>query len=172
MNEVWKDIAGFEGQYKVSNKGRVWSEKSQKYLKVKKTNSGYLQVRLRDKQTNKMVYVHRLVGIAFCPNPKGLKEINHLDENKENNAATNIQWCTHLENTRYGTRNIRVSMKKTNNILVSFPVDQYTKDGKFVRSYPSIAEAARQTGILCGEISRATRGVYRTYKGYIWKCKN
>ena len=56
------------------------------------------------------MYIHRLVGAAFCSNPKGLNEINHLDENKENNIATNLQWCTHLENTMYGTRNIRVTI--------------------------------------------------------------
>ena len=172
MKEEWKDVVGFVGQYKVSNKGKVLSLKSNLILKPRKTKNGYLQVRLRDKETSQMRYVHRLVGSAFCPNPKGLNEINHLDENKENNVATNLQWCTHLENTRYGTRNIRVSIKKTNNVLVSFPVEQYTKDGKLINTYPSIAEASRQTGILVGEISRATRGIYKTYRGYIWKCKN
>lgn len=169
--EVWKDVAGYEGKYKVSDQGRVLSLKSNLILKQRKTKNGYLQVHLRNKKISRTMYVHRLVGAAFCSNPKGLNEINHLDENKENNIATNLQWCTHLENLMYGTRNIRVSIKKKNNVLVSFHVEQYTKDGRFIKSYPSMAEASRQTGFLVGEISRATRGIYKTYKGFVWERK-
>lgn len=167
--EEWKPIQGFNSEYRISNMGRVFSVKSNKFLKLKKLPNGYLQVHLRSKKISKCLYVHRLVAAHFCENPFCLKEVNHLDENKENNTSSNLCWCTHLDNTRYGTRNIRVSMKKKNNPKVSFRVAQYDKMMNIINTYPSMAEAARQTGFLCGEISRACKGLYKTYKGFIWK---
>lgn len=107
--EVWRIIPGYEGRYEVSNKGNVRSFFAGKVKRLKPMISagrynGYQMVTLygRDKAGRK-VKIHRLVAEAFIPNPARLPEINHKDENKTNNDADNLEWCTHTYNSTYGT---------------------------------------------------------------------
>ena len=118
MQEIWKDVKGYEGLYQVSNLGQVKRlgndrQMREKTLKGNKVKSGYMQVVLCKKGKSKPLYVHRLVAIAFIPNPNNHKEINHIDEIKTNNNFENLEWCNHKYNCNYGTRNIR--RKKTIN---------------------------------------------------------
>ena len=108
--EIWRPIAGYEGLYEVSDQGRVrslWFGKS-KILMPMKVGHGYHQVKLYKDSNSKNMYVHRLVAEAFIPNPQALPQINHIDENKLNNAASNLEWCTASYNINYGTHNRRV----------------------------------------------------------------
>lgn len=124
-NEIWKDVTGFEGLYQVSNIGsvkRVAHDTTtsnnkilhlyEKKLKPAKLNSGYLFVQLHDcNRKQHLKTVHRLVAQAFIPNPDNLPIVNHKDENKLNNAASNLEWCTHAYNNVYNGVNRRVSRK-------------------------------------------------------------
>ena len=105
--EIWKDIQGYEGSYQVSNLGRVKSveritregnHRSEKQMKLQKTKRGYLTVILTKDGNQKLHYVHRLVGIAFIPNPTGKEQINHINEQKEDNRVENLRWVTRKEN--------------------------------------------------------------------------
>ena len=99
MIEIWKDIKGYEGLYKVSNTGKVFSYKSNKLLSLKSINSGgYIQVGLYKSKKAKMFCVHKLVAEAFIPNPLSLDVVDHLDENKTNNNVHNLEWVTQYEN--------------------------------------------------------------------------
>ena len=92
--------------YLVSNMGRVLStwRKNHHILKPYIVSAGYKVVKLTDDDGNThQLYVHKLVGSAFVPNPDDLPEINHKDENKANNCADNLEWCDRLYNMRYGT---------------------------------------------------------------------
>lgn len=112
--QIWKDIEGFEGLYQVSNTGRV---RSLNYLhtgktKVMKQNTdkdGYRNITLKNNNKCKTYFIHRLVALAFIPNPLNLPQVNHIDENKTNNAVWNLEWCTQEYNINYGTRNKRIS---------------------------------------------------------------
>ena len=85
VREVWKDIPQYEGLYQVSNFGRVWSVRSQKVLKPRLSH-GYERVALYARNGKiKDELIHRLVGLAFIPNPNHLPQINHIDQNKSNN---------------------------------------------------------------------------------------
>ena len=113
LNEEWRDIEGYEGLYQVSNLGRVKSlnynhTKSEKILKGIPDNDGYLRVVLF-KNGRKDYRVHQLVAKMFIPNPENLQVINHTDENKQNNAAKNLEWCTVAYNNTYGDRLKKVS---------------------------------------------------------------
>ena len=117
--EIWKDIEGYEGLYQVSNKGRIKSlnridsrgrKVNEKILSSKPNNKGYLRVHLYKNGKRKPFSVHRLVAIAFIPNPNNLLEVNHKDENKENNTVDNLEWCNRKYNTNYGSRNERASV--------------------------------------------------------------
>ena len=104
METVWKDIPGYEGHYQVSNTGEVRSIKRHPtILKADHQRNGYKRVYLWRDNGKKNCLVHRLVAEAFIPNPSQLTDVNHLDENKDNNAVTNLEWCTHLYNMNYGS---------------------------------------------------------------------
>ena len=112
--EIWKDIPEYEGLYQVSTFGRVKSlprngAKGGILKSAKKKQKNYLSVILSKNNKRKNILVHRLVALAFIPNPENLPYINHKDENPSNNYVNNLEWCTHEYNVNYGTRNERVS---------------------------------------------------------------
>ena len=167
------------GFYQVSNLGRIKSlarksKHSRGYIAHYKEKilapasiKGYLVVNLSKDRSNKRYYIHRLVASAFIPNPDNLPEVNHKDENKTNNSADNLEWCTHKHNSNHGTRPNRISKSNTNNKSTSKPV-LCVETGII---YASVHEAGRQMNLDFSQIATVCRG-YRnrkTYAGYHWK---
>jgi hypothetical protein len=121
--EVWKDIAGYEGKYKISSLGRVRSlsryRKSRGDLlalikeKVLKPVDyfGYQKVTLRHNNESQNYRIHRLVATAFIPNVKNKPFINHKDGNKKNNSVDNLEWVTNQENISHAVKNGRHNLK-------------------------------------------------------------
>lgn len=110
--EVWKDIKGYEGVYRVSDMGAVWSVRVGRRLSPQRhrSNSGvYLRVRLSINGVGKYYKIHRLVAQAFIPNPDNKPQVNHKNENTLSNYASNLEWVTNKENANWGTRNDRIS---------------------------------------------------------------
>ena len=104
--EVWKDIEGYEGLYRISDDGKVLSlnYKHRGYpalLTPKINNEGYAWVELRKNKKPKQMLVHRLVALAFLDNPENLPIINHKDENTLNNNVSNLEWCDKAYNFKY-----------------------------------------------------------------------
>lgn len=112
--------------------------------------------------------MHRLVGIAFIPNPKNLPCINHKDCNRQNNSVENLEWVSYLQNNTWADRIKKTREKCVNNPKNSKCVAQYLK-GKLIAVYPSTAEAERQTGINQGNISLCCLGKRNTAGGFEWK---
>jgi HNH endonuclease/NUMOD4 motif len=98
--EIWKDINGYEGRYKISNFGRVWSVRNKVLLSPYVTKS-YLCVSFIASGKKKNYKVHRLVAIHFIDNPKEKTEVNHIDGDKLNNHYKNLEWCTRSENMKH-----------------------------------------------------------------------
>ena len=185
MEELWKDIEGYEGIYQVSNMGRVRSLdrivpalnrmtgevqdyfRRGKVLKQTKVFGGYLAVGfiVRSEGKRENCFVHRLVAKAFVPGYREDLDVNHKDEDKTNNRADNLEWVTRQENINYGTGKWR--RHKFN----ARQVQQLTMDGKPVATFPTIAEAARQTGIDASNIQCCLKGKRGQYQagGYRWK---
>lgn len=161
--EIWKEIDGFP-DYEVSNLGRVCSFKGKypKILKPGKSSSGYLQVILCMGGKGVRKTIHRLVAEAFVPNPENKPEVNHIDEDKKNNVAENLEWVTRKENINHGTGIKRMAETQGKTVV------QYTTDGVFLAEYPSTHEAHRVTGIDQSSICQACRGKYKTAGGYLW----
>ena len=161
-NEEWKPVVGYEGLYKVSNQGRVRSlprnSTSGKILKLKTNTDGYLLATLYKDGKSKSYRVHRLVALAFIPNPNNLPEINHKSEEKWLNTVDNLEWCDRVYNINYGNRT-----KKT-----SKPVKQLTLNGELVYIWPSMAEAGRN-GFNHQNICSCCQGKHKTAYGYKWK---
>lgn len=123
MDEVWKDIEGFEGHYQVSNLGRVKSDKYGYWRELKQTinnrGKGYLRVGLFDGKM-KTYSVHRLVAQAFIPNPENKPQVNHIDGNTRNNNVNNLEWCTAMENVSHSIEvleNIKIGSNNGNSKL-------------------------------------------------------
>ena len=175
MEEQWKDIFGYEELYQISNFGRVKSlnynhTKKEQIMKLHKGKGGYLRVDLCKDGKVKNYQIHRLVGNAFIPNEDLFKtEINHIDENKENNNVNNLEWTDHITNMQYGTRNKRIAKSNTNNPKFSKPVNQFSLDGKFIRSFPSMHEIQREFGYDSRYIGKCCKGKRRQAYNYIWK---
>lgn len=175
MREKSLDFLGYPN-YTITDDGRVFSlnynhtgEKSE--LKQNENTQGYKHVCLCKNGKSKTIPVHRIVALSYLPNPYNLPEVNHKDENKTNNMVGNLEWCSIKYNNTYGTRLERVSKKHLNRKDQSKPVKQFTKDGRFITDYPSIAEAERQTGFDQTAISKCCKGKYKSAYGYIWRYK-
>ena len=124
IEEIWRDVVGFEGIYQVSNTGivrRIYPNKTKILKQCKaggRTNKEYLYVNMSANGKYRSSSVHRLVAEAFIPNPEGLPQVNHIDEDKFNNCVGNLEWCDASYNNRYGTKISRGvnTMKKSRRI--------------------------------------------------------
>ena len=184
MEEIWKDIDGYEGKYQVSNLGRVRSlprthdiirekngsfiyHRKEKMLAPRIDRYGYQHVNLYDNEQHmKRHSVHRLVAKAFIPNPEHLPTVNHKDENKQNNRADNLEWMSISENNNYGTRGQRIGMA---NARKRKAVVQLNMDGREVNRFVSLNEASRVTGISLGSIGKCANGENHSAGEYRWR---
>lgn len=165
MIEVWKDIFGFYGVYKVSNLGNVKSinynhTKKEKILKPIKDRYGYMYVNLFKDGKIKKMRIHRLVAQAFVQNDSIFNnEINHKNENKEDNRASNLEFCTREYNINFGTHNEKVSKKLSRKVLCleTGVVYQGTRD------------VERKLGFSQASISRCCIGKQKTAYKFHWK---
>lgn len=175
MEEIWKDIKGYEGLYQVSNLGRVRgldrfvdlkSGKKRfvkgRVLKPYLTGGNGCQYYVVDLTNSKTHFVHRLVAETFIPNPNRLNEVNHKDENKLNNKITNLEWCTHAYNVRYSIEKIRQNHHRTKVLMIN------KVSNEVVKTYQMMKDVEKD-GMKKQCVSRAIRGVIKTYRGYIWK---
>ena len=179
MEEIWKDIVGFEGKYMVSNLGKVKScdwqliHKSGKtYLRegriLKRTinHNGYLRVGIVKNKKQEWFFVHRLVWEAFNgPIPEGM-QVNHINEIKTDNRLENLNLMTPKENSAYGTGRKRSDKKRKK------PVTQILPDGTEFFTFFSVADAEIETGIPNPNITKCCKGIRKTAGGYMWKYAN
>lgn len=173
-NEIWLPVEGYEGLYEVSNEGRVRSLNYNKTGETKilkpEESKGYLRVKLCKNRKVKRFLVHQLVAQAFVPNIFNLDVVNHINEVKSDNRAENLMWVTQKENCNWGTRNKRVFEKTTNGKL-SKTVYQFSKDGEFIREWPSTKEVERVLGYFHTNISSCCLGKRKSANGFVWQYK-
>lgn len=183
IEEVWKDIVGYEGYYQVSNLGEVKSvdryvatvgnPSGRRLVKGRilnqskrtiKHEQGYCFVSLSKDNIATTYAVHRLVAQAFIPNPDNLPFINHKDEDKQNNNVDNLEWCTVAYNNSYGTARERGGKKK------SIPVVKFGLDGCLIKRYKSLAAAAKEEYVTKGNLANVcvNRNGKKTLNGFIF----
>ena len=154
-----KDIEGYEGLYAITDDGQVWSHRRQIFLKQRSDKFGYLRVSLHKNKELKTFFIHRLVALAFIPNPEGKAVVNHLDECKTNNNVSNLEWATVKENNRYGTRIERAAEGRKQ------PV-RCVETGEV---YESVKAAGAAMNTYPFHISACLTGKQKTCKGYHWE---
>lgn len=178
MEEIWKDVVGYEGRYKVSNLGNVLSMKYRGHDVVHLMHptthySGYKMVHLGPRTNRKIKLVHVAVAEAFIDNPCKKPFVNHIDGNKGNNQVDNLEWVTCLENIQHA---IRTGLRDPHNIPrrygadnhASKPVLQYDAQGNFVKKWGGQSEAARFFGIRPGTLSNCVDKPNKLCEGFMW----
>ena len=168
MTEIWLPIEGYENLYEVSNLGRVRRLESfvtgkngvkQKFPgKILKpgTARGYLFVNLSKNGIQRPFYIHRLVSAAFLPDSDKKFQVNHRDENKQNNSVENLEWCSAKENLNYGTRNKRISEKRSKPVLCV----------ELNQIFSSLTDAAKHFKVTPTNLHYALTGRHKTACGY------
>ncbi|ASR79920.1 endonuclease [Bacillus phage Janet] len=180
----WRSVEGYEGLYKVSDTGVVRGEDriiphvrsksgvclyKGKTLSQKTRSDGYKEVSLFKEGKRKMASVHRLVAKAFIHNddPTNNTVVNHKDENKGNNRADNLEWCTVSYNNRYGDRMTRVAEKNRNGSMckkvVSIDID--TGERTVYRSI----KGTKDFGFNPSGVWSCCQGINKTHKGFYWE---
>jgi hypothetical protein len=167
--EMWRDVVGYEGLYEVSDAGSIRNAHTKKIKKPYINRCGYKKVQLRKNGSSKNHYIHRLVALSFICNPDNLKEINHKDENKLNNNADNLEWCTRSYNVNYGLRIEKFRLSMRNNPSVSKEIKAYDENGLEIFSFPSASEAGRVTGIPATTIRSCAIGNLKRAGGLVWR---
>lgn len=178
--EVWEDIPGYVGMHQVSNLGNIKSlprevtystGRKARYegrIMTKKVNRGGYELVGLNKNNKQIFYsVHGLVASVFIPNPLNHPHINHKDENKLNNCAYNLEWCTPEYSSNYGTRNQRISRSLQGNadlgVKCRKPVVLVDSQGKSY-AFESVSEAASFAGVASSGVSNALNGSGRRKK--------
>lgn len=165
INLTYKDMFRDFKKYEVFPDGRIWSYKSNKWLKPQLKPDGYLKIVLVDNDGKHNTYLHHRVVYEACsqaPIPDGM-DVNHINEDKTDNRFSNLNLMTRKENLNFGTRNERVSK------ALSKKVEQYDKNGNLINIWPSTREIQRQLGFHNPHISDCCRGKRKTANGFIWK---
>ena len=167
VEEIWREVKGFEGCYSVSNKGRIINNRSGKILNPSQNNEGYLYVVLSKNNYKKHKRVHRLVAEAFIDNPFKKPHVNHIDHDKTNNVVTNLEWVTPQENTDheirhngYATRTSQLRSNKNyrkNKVQLTFLVTKEENE--------KLLEISKRTGVSRTRIIRKTLTDYLMAEG-------
>lgn len=185
--EIWKPVVGYEGIYEVSNMGRVKSldrlVKRNNHFDRKKgrilspsINSLYPMVRLSKNGEHKSTFLHRIIAIAFIPNPNNKPQVNHIDGNKHNYSISNLEWCTQSENNahafatglKFVTDKQRIFMRNRE-VKNKKSVIMINPQNGLVEKFNSIADAGNKTGIFWTNISKCCNGKQKKAGGYEWR---
>lgn len=164
MQEEWRFIENTNEEYEVSTLGniRCISSGIPTTIRPLKDRCGYLRVKIM----GRTYAVHRLVAMAFIPNPYNYPIVHHIDENKTNNTRTNLLWCTHQQN-----RIFAVPTASGKNARKKYKVLQLDMEGNIIAEWNTFAEAARSIGIKDSSVISkcAHHAKYRdSAYGYRW----
>ena len=191
--EIWKEIEGFDN-YKISNLGRVKNIKFDRLVKPLLDNRGYIMVNLYKDGKMKRLSLHRLIAIAFIPNPDNKPCIDHINTDRSDNHIDNLRWVTQKENHNNPLslmnhskaskgRTISEEQKKNQsekmkgrykgNKWGSKKIIQLTLDGIFVREWDAIKDAAESFGVSSSAIWNCLNGKcqVKSIKGFKWEYK-
>lgn len=177
MIEIWKDIKGYEGFYKINKGGSVKSLKRYKkaklnskslvrerIMKQQRTKDGYPVVTLTKDYHSKTMRVHRLVCETFTPNPFNKKEVNHINGIKTDNNVCNLEWVTRFENVKHAWE---TGLK--NSDYLCKPVLMLSLDNKPIRTFKSAKDAQKETGASHISACCLKRKKRKTSGGYRWE---
>lgn len=147
--EEWRPVpAEHYEHYHVSSLGRVKNTRRGNFMKPDKTNNtGYYRIRLKSNPHEWATFIHKLVALAFVPNPENKPCVNHKNGDKYDNSATNLEWVTEKENARHARETGLNSMKGNKNQNKPRPVDVLIAGTGVIRHFKTMTEAAKFAGV-------------------------
>ena len=154
-----KDIPGYEGLYRVTDDGQIFSVKRGIYMKQQSDKDGYCTVNLRKDGKYRKFFVHRLMALTYIPNPEGKETVNHINEIKNDNRLENLEWATRKEQTNHGTRTERAAASKMKKVRCVETGEVFESAGAAAQSVDSWRE----------HIVKVLKGRAKTHKGYHWE---
>ena len=157
----WREVKEYRN-YEVNQFGQIRHKIRKQILKPRSNNGGYQYVNFKINGKNTNFAVHRIVANAFIPNPNGYTEINHKDYDKTNNCIENLEWVTSSQNKQHAY------LRKENRESHGKKVNQFTKDGIFIKTFSSVSAAAAEMGCCVAAISNCCLGRTKTSQGYRW----
>lgn len=177
----WKRIPGYEDHYEASHNGRIRSvERTRPFgrdyktfpsqeLKFSEDKDGYWKVGLTKEGKKKRFFVHRLIAMTFLSNPNNLPVVNHLDGDKKNVAASNLEWTTNSGNDLHA---FRTGLRKMTDGGTSKKVLMVNANtGSTIKEYESMSEASRETGHSVARISYSANSEASTQEDFVWRFK-
>lgn len=164
---MWKKIIdkGIITDYSVSNTGEVRKD-TNNYMMKPYIQNGYAHITLQINKKPKRFNIHRLVAIAFIPNPENKPYVNHIDGNRSNNHVNNLEWVTAAENTQHAVRTGLMQPTREKAVI------QFGLDGNKIFEYKSIAEAARMTNSSTSKITICCQRQREQHNGFQWRYKD
>ena len=156
-------IPGTANKYEASSDGNIRRVGANKYLSSWDDTHGYRQINICVNGKPKKIKVHKLVAMAFIPNPENKKQVNHKNGNKSDNRVGNLEWATPSENIRHAFRTGLCKSEK--------PILQYDSNMNLIREYRSIHAAEYEGGFNYRDVHKVLKGKCRKHGGYIWKYK-
>lgn len=171
---VWKDVPGYEGLYKVSDRGEIRSECGlwgAHYIDGFSQKNGYMKVALYKNKKKKTFQIHRVVASAFLENPYKKEQVNHKDGNKKNNCVTNLEWCTQSENQIHAFKMGLNRGRKGEENVRSRSIIQYDKNMNKIAEWGCMSTAQEKLGINVSNICNCCKGKIKSIGGFVFKYK-
>lgn len=175
--EILKAPIQDDKNYIIYSNGKVWSNKTNQFLKINKNHWGYSIVDLSINGQTKRKFIHRLVAETFIPNPNNYETVNHIDENKSNNDISNLEWCSQKYNNNYGTRIQRadetIGIRDNHHSAKKIAMCD-KKTHEIIKIFGSISSACdeicnKTTASEIGNISQCAKGNRKSAYGYYWQ---
>ena len=184
MEEIWKDIQGYEGEYQVSNLGRIkslprkrvtptgWPYLSKgKILTPKLRKDGYLEISLRTKGKGKSYFIHRLVAQAFIPNPYNKPQVNHLNGKKSDNRIENLECATRKENMQHAFKTGLIDSSKISKSRTGkYSGKNHPLYGKHHSDEAKKKMSKAKIGMYLGDKSPSAKSIICITTGEIFTC--
>ena len=174
MEEIWKDIPWYEWLYKINNK---WVIIKSTVMKPQKNIYWYMRIGLTENLKQSQKFIHRLLASLFITNddPINKTQVNHINWIRDDNRLENLEWATPQENINHSFNILKRTPSKSNlwkfgiNSTNSKKVNQYTKDGEFIKTWDCMSDVERELNIFQSWVSLSCQWKQKTAWWFIWK---